>query len=142
MKYLKLDITPEIGKTQLKYPDNYQVDIGNYAVDHLYYDEAGKCYLILLIPDKQYKPEMLKSGVSLITETTAKQTSVDKEPLKETITDEAKIRRLEIKSNLGQALTDSELKALDPNDPTPGIEYEKRLTDRIATLKDDEIFHL
>lgn len=53
----------------------------------------------------------------------------------ERVTDEGKIRRLEIKSRLGQTLTADELKALDPNDPTPGLEYNKILADKFRTLE-------
>ena len=42
-----------------------------------------------------------------------------------------KVRRIEIKSRLGQELTPDEIKAIDPDDPMPGIEKSKRLADII-----------
>ena len=138
MKFLKITLPREAGGTKLQYPggiDWYQHNIGNFAVDHLYYDENDTAMLLLVIPTKDYNAQMLTDGVEEITEADARQISEANEAQVERVTDEARIQRLIIKAQLGQAFTQEELDAIDPDKDTPGIEKEKRLTDRIAERK-------
>lgn len=134
MKYLKIHVLQDKG--QMIYPQNYQYEIGDYSKDHLYFeDEKGECYLLLTIEDNDFKQSMIKDRVNEISEVDLKAISEANEVRTEKITDEAKVRRLEIKSRLGMTLTSDELKALDPNDPTPGIEIGDILADRVEKLK-------
>lgn len=136
MKYL--DITLGRDGATLIYPKNYQLEIGDPAKDHLYYDEGDIPKLLLLIPDKEYKKSMVRERVVEITEAQAKAISEAKEQRKEIVTDEAKIRRIHIKAVLGEGLTADEKKALDPTDTTPGFEMAKILADRIDIHKRNE----
>lgn len=133
MKFYKILLRPN-GAGGMTYPPNYQDGIGNFAVDHLYYREEGAGYLLLLIRDVDV-PNIISQGVEEITEVEAESISVANEPETESVTDEAKIARLTIKSNLGQTFTPDELKAIDPDDSTPGIGKFKRLKDRIKEEK-------
>jgi hypothetical protein len=138
MKHLKITIHKD--KNILLYPVNYQEEVGDFAKDHLYYDdELGNTFLILNIEDKDYKPSMIRKDVEEITEAEVIATSEAKEVRTEMVTDEAKIKRLTIKASLGQKFTADELKAIDPNDPTLGINVTPILADRITTLKSVEI---
>ena len=142
MKYLKITLRQEEGSSKLIYPKEYQKEIGNFAKDHLYYDGS----LLLCVPDEDYKKSMVRTDVEEVSETEAKEISEANETETEKITDEAKIRRIEIKTRLldikvrrgmkilsGDEITDEELKALDPNDETTGIEKNKILSSRIKT---------
>ena len=142
MKYLKIELRQKPGNTTIIYPTNYEWEIGNFAVDHLYYDEKGKGWLLLLIPDKSFIPTMIRQYVEEITEVQVNQISEQFEPRIEKITDEAKIRRIEIKIQRNLSLTQEEEKALDPTNPTSGFEMEKILADRIVIKKLDEISNL
>jgi len=139
MKYLRINLKSNPGSNEIVYPVGYQAEIGNFAVDHLYYDVDGALKLLLCIPDKDYKDTMVKTDVEVINEVDAKAISEAKETRTETITDEAKIRRLEIKSRMGVAMTADEQKALDPQDPTPGFGVTEILADRVAKLKANEV---
>jgi hypothetical protein len=108
MKYLKITLPKEKGGN-LIYPDRYQAEIGDYAKDHLYFDDEMGANLLLLISDEDYKPSMVREGVVEITEIDAKAISEANETRTEVIVDEAKVRRLEIKSRLGMELSTEEL---------------------------------
>lgn len=141
MKYLKITIL-EPGNGPMVYPVGYQAEIGDFAVDHLYFDEIksdGESGLLLCIPDKHFKPEMVRDGVVEITEAEAKTLSEANETRTEVITDEAKVRRLEIKSRLGLELTKDELDALDPTKVGSVFATSKILADRVTDLKSDEL---
>lgn len=136
MKYLDIDIRPSVGSTQLIYPNGYQNEIGNFAKDHLYYDDdKGNPRLLLVIEDANFNSTMIRDRVTELTEVQAKAISEAKEQRIETITDEAKIRRIEIKSRLGMKLTTDEVKAIDPTDVTPGFGVTQILADRVEKLK-------
>ena len=130
MKYLKITLPKQVGG-KLIYPDKYQAEIGDYAKDHLYYDDGDTTMLLLLISDEDYKASMVRTNVAEITEAEAKATSEEKETRTEIIVDEAKVRRLEIKSQLGIAFTTEELDAIDPLKPGGAFETSKILADRI-----------
>lgn len=121
-------------KGRMVYPPNYQVEIGDYAVDHLYFNDGDVKKLLLLIPDKN-STGIARENVVEITEAEAKAISNANETRTEKITDDAKIRRLELKVARGMTLTPDEEKALDPVDKTPGFGYEETLSDRIDRLK-------
>jgi hypothetical protein len=137
MKYLKIHIQVAKGGEMI-YPDRYQSEIGDFAKDHLYYDENGESLLLLLIEDADYNEKMIRDNVEEVDEETATQISTDHEQKTETILDEAKIRRLEIKSRLGMQLTTEETDALDPTKPNAAFGVTQILADRITPLKSVE----
>lgn len=141
MKYLDIDIKPNAGSNILVYPTNYQSEIGNFAKDHLYYDDDnGNPRLLLCIKDTDFNLSMIRDRVIEVNENNAKSISEAKEQRFETITDEAKVRRIEIKASLGIELTNNEEKAIDPNDDSvAGFGITKILADRIEKLKEKEI---
>jgi hypothetical protein len=106
------------------------------CLEHLYYDDedTGVCHLLVLIRDQDLIEIRDMTNVEEVTEADAGVIAAKYNPRKEMITDEAKIRRLEIKSRLG-SLTADELKALDPDDPAPGINYSLNFIDRLQKRK-------
>ena len=72
MKYLKISLLIKQSDGNLIYPDRYQSEIGDYAQDHLYFDDANGANLLLLISDKDYKATMIRERVIEITEADAK----------------------------------------------------------------------
>lgn len=139
MKYFKIILRQNPGSNELIYPDNYQKEIGDYNAGHLYYSEGeGKPRLLMCIRDENAKG-IVRDYVEEISEAEAKAISEANETRTEEITDEAKIRRIEIKARLRRALTPDEEKAIDPDDPTPGFNKRKILADRIDELKKEEV---
>jgi len=134
MKYYKITLRYKPSTTELVYPENYQEDIGNKNYKHqssLYYNEAdGTPCLLMCIADKDAK-DIVRDYVEDLTKTEAKELSEEYEARTEEITDEAKIRRLELKVAMEETLTADELKAIDPDDPTPGFGKTKILADKI-----------
>lgn len=137
MKYFKITLPKQKGGN-LIYPPNYQDEIGDYAVDHLYFDEDGVSKLLLLIEDVNAK-NIIRENVEEVSETDAITISNIFETKTEQITDEGKIRRLELKAALSIPLTTDELKAIDPADPTSGFGYTEILADRLITAKQLEL---
>ena len=136
MKYLKIDLFQPPGE-KIRYPNDYQAHIGNYAIDHLYYDEGMDLKLILVIPNKNFKQAMIRESVVEITEVEVRQISESSEVRTEEVNDEAMVRRIEIKIKQGKSLTPKEEKAIDPDDDTPGFTKTKILADRIEKKKDE-----
>lgn len=134
MKYFKITLKQNKGSTTLVYPPNYQTEIGNNAVDHLYYDENDNPMLLLAIKDID-STGVVRPDVVEVTEVEAKAISETNEVKTEKITDEAKIRRIELQVARGLPLTPDEEKALDPNDPTPGFGKSEIFSDRIDKIK-------
>ncbi len=131
LKYYKLVL--EKNSAGLVYPTGYQSQVGDYAKDHLYYDENDKTVLLLVLPDTV--KNVVRDGVTEVTEAEAKAISEANETRTEKITDTAKIERIKIKISLGQALTADEIAALDPSSPVSGFGTTKILADRIDELK-------
>jgi len=141
MKYLKITILEPAGGSMI-YPNGYQSEIGDYNVHPLYYDENkldNQSELLLMIKDKDFKPEMIRDRVVEITETEAKAISEANENRVEEIKDEAKVRRLEIKAQLGMALTTEEINALDPTKPNSAFGTSKIFADKVDELKSQEL---
>jgi hypothetical protein len=121
------------------YPVNYQPEIGNYALDHLYYEDGLDLKLLLCIPDVDFNAGMIRADVVEISETDAKAISEAKETRTETIEDEAKLRRLELKATLGMSLTTEELDSIDPVKDNSVFSVSKILADRVEELKTKEL---
>lgn len=89
--------------------------------------------MLLVLPDAV--TGVVRKDVEELTEAEAKAVSEANEVRQETVTDDAKIKRLTIKASAGIELTPDELKAIDPDDPTPGIGKREILADKINKLK-------
>lgn len=137
MKYLKIHIRGKADGGMI-YPDNYETEIGIYAVDHLYYEQDGIQMLLLCIPDGSYKPSMVRDYATEITEVEANEISEDKEIRTEEIKDEAKLRRLELKTHLNIPLTIDEENAIKLGTKNSVFGVRKILSDRISDLKVNE----
>ena len=138
MKYLKVSIqNGEQGK--LIYPEKYQEEIGDFAVDHLYYDETdGVTKLILLIEDANFNTSMIRENVEKMTEKEVLAVSEAKETRTEKTINETMLRRIEIKAQAGETLTQEDKDAIDPEIEGGAIEKSKILSDRISGLKNAE----
>ena len=134
MKYFNITLRHRQGSTEIVYPTNYQSQIGDFNAGHLYYDEGDTSMLLMCIKDKD-AINIVRTDVEQITEQQAKAISVKNEKVTEAITDEAKVRRLELKVAMGKTLTADDEKALDPNDPTSGFGMAQTLARRIDELK-------
>lgn len=137
MKYL--DITLRGNNGQIVYPVKYEEEIAKFNVGHLYYEEAPYLKLLLVIPDKDFATSMIRVDVVEITETQAKAISEVKETRTETILDEAKLRRLELKAQIGMTLTTAELDSIDPTKPDSIFGVSEILADKIVKIKAEEI---
>jgi hypothetical protein len=131
IKYLKYHV--QNGSSGYVYPtgwDDKEFIHAGYVEDK----EEGKLYVLACgeeadisdLLDKPYVTELTKEGAIALSE--ALQTR------KEIETDPAKIKRLAIKATLGQEFTADELKAIDPNDPEPGIGISEILADKFSAL--------
>lgn len=137
MKYFKITLRQTVGNGDYIYPANYQQEIGNYNEGHLYFSENGEPRLLLCIKDVNAK-NIIRDYVTEITEADAKAISKANETRKEIITDEVKIRRIELLAKLGYPLTENDKEAIDPNSPTSGFGIGKILADKIEDLKKEE----
>lgn len=117
-------------KGALLYPANYQEEVGDFAVDHLYYDVGKQSYLLLLIEEKN-ATNILREGIEEITEAAAHQLSGVHEQKVEVVKDEVKLRRIELKAQLGQILTTDESDAIDITKPNSVFATTTTLSDRI-----------
>jgi len=111
------------------YPDGYNqvhFEVAGYI------EENNITYVLGAVKDDDsgLSKVLESSDVTELTKDEAIAFSEKNEKRIERITDEAKVRRLEIKAKYGEPLTPDEKKALDPNDPTPGIEKGKILADK------------
>jgi hypothetical protein len=131
MKYYKITLGKD--SKGLVYPENYQTEVGDHALDHLYWDENGQDYLLLVLPDD--KVNIVRSGVEEITETDATAISTANETQTETVLDEVKLRRIELKAKIGTKLTKDESDAIDPTSATSVFGKTERLAVRVAKLK-------
>ncbi len=135
MKYYRITLRQNKGSTELIYPANYQSDIGNYNQNHLYYDDVNGSHCLLISLKDVDAVNRVRTYVEEITEIEAKAISEANEIRTETITDEAKIRRIELNVARGLTLTTDDEKALDPNDPTSGFGKSEIFADRLDKIK-------
>lgn len=137
MKYL--DITLRGNGGQIIYPEKYEEEIAKFNVEHLYYEDGAYLKLLLCIPDVDFKLTMIRTDVVEITEKEATDLSEAKETRTETILDEVKLRRLELKARLGNIFSQEELDCLDPANPDSIFGVSKILADKIIEIKAKEI---
>ena len=138
MKYLKIHVRGG-ANGEMVYPVGYQDEIGMPSIDHLYYDEGGACKFLLVYNDKDFKTSMIRTDVEEVTEAQAKAISEANETRTETIKDEAKLRRLELKAQLGMTLTKEEEDSVDPAKTGSVFGVSEILADKIVKLKAKEI---
>jgi len=142
MKYLKIILRKNPGSSQLIYPQNYQSEIGAFNFQHkghLYYDtEEGEPRLLLSIADTDWKDSMVRTDVEEITEAEAKAISEANETRTEQIVDEAKLRRIELKTRLNQTLTKDEQDSINPNKKNSVFKKRDILADKIDEFKEVE----
>ena len=131
MKYYKIKL--DKNGSQLIYPSDYQWQIGDFALDHLYYEDGTQSMLLLILPDKV--KNVVRDKIVEITEVEAKAISESKEMRIEKITDEVKLRRIELKIKRGLSLTIDESDALEMQKTNSIFTVEKILADRIDDLK-------
>jgi hypothetical protein len=135
MKFYLITLPYDNVARKMVYPPNYQTQIGDQAVDHLYYKDGAVTKLLLLIQDKDALVSLPGSVVEIL-EAEAITISQANEQETERLTDPAKIQRLDILVRAGgHTLSADDLKALDPDDPTPGVGRNLILASRIADHK-------
>ena len=135
MKFFKITLRQNKGSKDLIYPANYQAEIGNFNVGHLYFSEGEEQPRLLICVKNVNAVNTIREYVEEITEKEAKKISEANETREETITNEAKIRRIELKAKIGKVLTPEEEKAIDLNDPMTGFNMSKILADKIDEIK-------
>ena len=126
-------------KGKIKYPIGYN-DLEHFIKSYLFVDEkiAEKdeekvTYLCLAINDGvNYK--IILGDLDRVKKLTKEKMiayCTPYEKKREKITDEARVKRLAIKAQLGIPFTEEENKAIDPEDDTPGFGLSKRFVDLI-----------
>jgi len=131
MKLLKIRVRSD-EKGKMIYPEGF---LGVICLEHIYCDEleTGICWLVVLVDDKELDKMPDQKDVEELTVLDAG-TFVDKhDPHDTEVTDEGIVRAMEIKAKAGVALSSTDLKALDPADSTPGIQYRVRFIDKVKT---------
>ena len=130
---IKLPHTPGMG---YQYPSDYNNIISKYNQSHLYYDDKndGVFTLLIAIPELN-KLSSLPTNVSEVTELEARKISDDYDPSVEIITNDAVVRRLEIKSQLGLPLSSKENDALDPTKNELGFGMSETFNARVDKKK-------
>ena len=134
MKYYNIKLPHS--KTGYEYPPNYEDTIGVFNQGHTYYtDETDKMFsLLIAIPDENALTT-LPANVTEVTEAQAFAIANQHDPKVPTITNEAVVRILEIKSNLGITLSQKELDALDPAKGEPGFGLSENMVDIVTKSK-------
>jgi hypothetical protein len=150
MKYYQVITTQKVGDTRIYYP--FEQESVGYVHSFYYTDNETKQFVRLLaIPDVEAmaKADILNvEGVNELTEAEMFALIDTYEPVKEAISDEAKIKRIELKLRIlelklarGQTinaedeLTENEINALNPESSESGIVYTKTSKDIINDKK-------
>ena len=129
MKLLKIRVRSD-EKGNMSYPEGF---LTFSCLEHIYCDEleTGICWLIVLIEDKNLDKITDQKDVEELTVLDAETFTIKYDPHNTEVTDEAMLRAIEIKSNSAILLSSVDLKALDPADSTPGIQYRVRFIDKV-----------
>ena len=129
MKLLKIRVRAD-EKGKMIYPEGF---LSVNCLEHIYCDEleTGICWLVVLVDDKETDKMADQKDIEELTVLEAG-TFVDKhDPHNTEVTDEAMLRAIEIKAKSAISLSATDLKALDPADSTPGIQYRVRFIDKV-----------
>jgi len=131
MKLLKIRVRAD-EKGNMSYPPGF---LTFSCLEHIYCDEleTGICWLVVLIEDKNLDKITDQKDVEELTVLDAETFTIKYDPHNTEVTDEAMLRAIEIKSNSAILLSSVDLKALDPADSTPGIQYRVRFIDKVKT---------
>ena len=134
MKYYKIKLPHT--KNGYIYPPNYNDEIGFFNQGHVYFtDETdGMFALLIAIPDVNALTS-LPANVTELTEIEAFALANEKDPKVMTITNEAVVRLIEIKSRLNLPLSQKEQDALDPTKGEPGFGISENMVDLVAKAK-------
>ena len=134
MKYYKIKLPHS--QNGYQYPPNYNNTIGIFNQGHVYYtDEADGVFTLLIsIPDANALA-VLPENVTEVIEADANTIANKYDPKVITITNEAVVRLIEIKSNLGMVLSQKEQDALDPTKGEPGFGMSENMVDAVAKAK-------
>ena len=129
MKLLKIRVRAD-EKGNMSYPPGF---LTFSCLEHIYCDEleTGICWLIVLIEDKNLDKITDMTDVEELTVVDAETFADKHDPRNTVITDEGMIRAIEIRAKANIALSSADLKALDPADSTPGIQYRVRFIDKV-----------
>lgn len=140
MKYLKIRIKDvadveaarKAGQPTLVYPEGYH-NLKFVQAGYITEKATGHLYVLGAVENKDSSLDTVKTSADTteINKAEAINFSESNEDRIEKITDPGKLIRLQIKASLGQQLTPDELKALDPNDLTPGLRYSQILADKL-----------
>lgn len=141
--YFKITLRSNDGHTII-YPDNYQKEIGDKALEHLYYED-GPDLKLLIVMKKSDDINIVRPYVEVISESDAKTISEAKETRGVDVNDESTVRYIETRLRFLQTvkgtaaetegLSVDEIKSIDPDDPRPGFVRRKILADRIDIRK-------
>jgi hypothetical protein len=129
MKLLKIRVRSD-EKGNMSYPEGF---LTFNCLEHIYCDEleTGVCWLVVLVEDKNLEKITDLKDVEELTVLDAETFTDKHDPHNTEVTDEAMLRAIEIKANLAISLSATDLKALDPADSTPGIQYRVRFIDKV-----------
>ena len=141
MKYFVVTTRNQKGSTKVIYPDNYQSLLDVTIMQGAFYftdPSDGLWKRVHAVPDADCEAiRVLAGGTNLVEEITEE----DAFALSDThqggirVTDEARIRQIEIKQRGGETLTAEDSKALDPDDKSPGFGRNETLRDIDNKLK-------
>ncbi len=136
MKFYKIKLPYDISNKKHLYPPNYDNLLGVHNIGHIYYDDkADGIFTLLIIVPNNKALDTLPKNVEEISESEAIKIANEYEPRTEQITDEAKIRRIELKVRMGKSLTRDEQDAIDVDHPSSGFNMSKNLEDKIRENK-------
>ena len=129
MKLLKIRVrSGEKGK--MVYPEGF---LSVNCLEHIYCDEleTGICWLVVLADDKELDKMADQKDIEVLSVLDAETFTDKHDPRNTEVTDEAMLRAIEIKAKSAISLSATDLKALDPADSTPGIQYRVRFIGKV-----------
>ena len=134
MKYYQVKLPHS--KDGYTYPPNYETEIGAFNKGHIYFDDEsdGVFTLVISIPDGNVL-QVLPGGVTELTELEAFAIANQYDPKVTTITNEAVVRLIEIKSRLNMPLSQKEQDALDPTKKESGFGMSENMVDTVTKNK-------
>lgn len=134
MKYYQIKLPH--AKDGYIYPPNYNDEIGVFNQGHVYFnDEADGMFTLLIAIPTANALAVLPENVTEKTEAQAFAIANQYDPKVTTITNEAVVRLIEIKSRLNMPLSQKEQDALDPESGEPGFGTSENMTDTATKNK-------
>ena|SRR3990167_2037059 len=134
MKYYKIKLPHT--KDGYTYPPNYNDEIGVFNQGHVYFnDETDGMFALLIAIPTANALSVLPANVTEKTEVQAFAIANQYDPKVTTITNEAVVRLIEIKSRLNMPLSQKEQDALDPTEGEPGFGTSENMVDTATKNK-------